>query len=323
MRKYKIFISGVQKELRTERQAVKKYVLGDTLLSEYFDVFLFEDAPARSQSAEQSYLGEVKKSDIYLGILGDQYGRIGKGRMSATEAEFREAKKQHKNILIYIKGGNGANDKKREAGVQELIKEIRDSKHGFSYKRFSDTSELTHLVYASLIEFLKEEGIVGRGAFDERICGGAKWADIDKDKVRWFLKTARAARKYPLKQDALLETFFTHLDLIKNGKLTNAAILLFGKIRIDFFCRLRLNVCSFPALKLRSLLQIIKSTAAIYLSRSIKQLRLCLMQSNFRLSKRRDQRNFTGPLKFRNLQFKKRSLTPLLTEITMLLPAFK
>ena len=47
MHKFKIFISGVQKELKAERRAVKDFVLNDPLLSKYLDVFLFEDAPAK------------------------------------------------------------------------------------------------------------------------------------------------------------------------------------------------------------------------------------------------------------------------------------
>jgi hypothetical protein len=41
MHKFKIFISGAQKELKAERRAVKDSVLKDPLLPEYFDVFLF------------------------------------------------------------------------------------------------------------------------------------------------------------------------------------------------------------------------------------------------------------------------------------------
>ena len=47
LKKFRIFISGAQKELKAERRAVKDFVLNDPLLSEYFDVFLFEDAPAK------------------------------------------------------------------------------------------------------------------------------------------------------------------------------------------------------------------------------------------------------------------------------------
>jgi len=50
--KYGIFVSGVQKELKAERRAVKDFILSDVLLSEYFDVFLFEDVSAKSKPAE-------------------------------------------------------------------------------------------------------------------------------------------------------------------------------------------------------------------------------------------------------------------------------
>jgi len=246
--KYKIFISGVQKELKTERRAIKKYILNDALFSEYFDVFLFEDAPAKSKSAEKSYLDAVRKSDIYIGILGNQYGDVGKIKISPTEAEFKEAKSKNKNILIYIKGESSF-DKDRDPGVQKLIKKIRDSKRGFSYKRFNDVSEFTRLVYASLIEFLREEGIVGRGAFESRICKDAKLVDIDKKKVRWFLKTAKDTRKFPLDPKASVENILTHLKLLQDGKLTNAAVLLFAKEPRNFFNQANIKCIHIPSTK--------------------------------------------------------------------------
>lgn len=250
MKKYKIFISAVQKELKAERRAVKDFVLGDVLLSEYFDVFLFEEAPAKSKSAEKAYLDEVGDCDIYIGILGEKYSSSGKDDISPTEAEFREAKKLHKDILIYIKGQSSV-DKNRQNGVKKLIKEIRDAKQGYSYKRFDEMTELTRLVYASLIDFLKEQGIVGRGAFDERICKDAKLSDIDSEKVRWFLKMAKAVRKYPLKHDTPIKDAFVHLNLIKNGKLTNAAVLLFGKNPHKFFMQAEVKCLQFSGTEVK------------------------------------------------------------------------
>jgi len=246
MKRYKIFISGVQKELKGERRAVKDFILSDVLLSEYFDVFLFEDAPAKSRPVESIYLREVKKSDIYIGIIGQQYGVVGKNMMSPTEKEFREAKKLHKAILIYIKGENRKNDKKRDEGVQRLIKEMGHPQAGYARKRFNDIVELTRLVYASLIEFLKEEGIVGRGAFDERICADAKIADIDEEKVRWFLRVAREERKFPLSQEASVKDTLVHLNLLRDGKLTNAAVLLFGKNPHRFFLQAEVKCVQLP-----------------------------------------------------------------------------
>ena len=249
--RYKIFVSGVQKELKSERRAIKDFVVNNVLLSEYFDVFLFEDICAKSKPAEFVFLKEVRDSDIYIGILGQEYGAVGKNKASPTEQEFREAKKLAKTVLIYIKGTNGFNDKKRDAGVQRLIREIGDAREGFIRKRFNNVDELTRLMYASLIDFLKEEGIVGRGAFDERICKDAKLSDIDKEKVRWFLRMAKASRKYPLKEDTPIKDVFAHLDLMKDGQLTNAAVLLFGKDPHRFFIQAEVKCLQFSGTEVR------------------------------------------------------------------------
>lgn len=249
MKKYKIFVSGVQKELKAERRAVKEAVLNDVLLEEYFDVFLFENAPACGKSAEASYLGEVRECDIYIGLLGDRYG-TGKG-ISPTESEFREARKHDKEILIYIKGENGTNDKKREIGVQKLIQEIKDSKVGYSYRRFKTTNQLTNLVYESLIAFLKAKSVIGRAGFDQRICDGAKFSDIDEQKVRWCLKIAREKRNYPIAANASIEDIFTHFKLLKNDQLTNAAVLLFGKEPRKFFDQAKIKCIHLPSIEVQ------------------------------------------------------------------------
>ena len=237
--------------MKAERRAVKASILGDVLLLEHFDVFLFEDAPAQGKSPESAYIDEVRVSDVYIGLLGDRYGGSKGTEVSPTEAEFREAQKHHKEILFYIKGENGANDKKREAGVQKLIKEIKDSKSGYSYRRYNSTVELTDFVYESLITFLKAQGVVSRAEFDQRICEGAKFSDIDEDKVKWCLRTAREKRNYPISADASTEDVFTHWKLLKDGKLTNAAILLFGKEPRKFFDQAKIKCIQFSSIEVQ------------------------------------------------------------------------
>lgn len=245
MKNYRIFVSSVQGELAVERRAVKGSILADTLLAEYFDVFLYEDSPARSKTVEQTYLAEVKRCDIYIGIFGKQYGKPGENAISPIEAEYQQAKRNNKHILIYIKGKN-SEDKSRERGIQRMIKDIRDQKHGFSYKRFENPEDLTRSIHGSLIEYLKEEGIVGRGAFEERICEGATMADIDKSKVEWFVKSARDARKFPVTMKTSVQEVLTHLNLFRNGKLTNAAVLLFGKRPKKFFLQAEVKCLQLP-----------------------------------------------------------------------------
>ncbi len=65
--------------------------------------------------------------------------------------------------------------------------------------------------------------------WDAQVCKGASLDDIDEEKVRWFLQIAKIKRKYPMDETTPLEKALTHLNLLKDGKPTNATLLLFGK----------------------------------------------------------------------------------------------
>lgn len=224
--KYKLFISGVQKELQAERLAIKDFIEKDTLLKDCFKVFLFEKAPANTKASRTVYLKEVRDCAVFILVLGNEYGNPGKNKISATEEEFRTAQKSSKHILVYIKGKSDISKHKK---TKDLIAEIKDETSGYKYFRFEDIPELQNAIHESLIEFLREKGIVGKSIFDEHICEGASWKDIDNDKIKWFLRTAREKRNFPLPENTPVKDVFIHLNLLKEGKLTNAAILLFGK----------------------------------------------------------------------------------------------
>jgi len=93
----------------------------------------------------------VRNCDIYLGILGNEYGSVSKNNISATEQEFREAQKTSKDVLIYIKKKD---DTKQDKRLKKLISEIRDEDTGYKYKRFNAIPELQNGIYESLIDFL-------------------------------------------------------------------------------------------------------------------------------------------------------------------------
>jgi ATP-dependent DNA helicase RecG len=80
----KVFVSSVQKEMENERQALKAYLRDDALLSRFFDVFLFEDLPAADRRADAIYFAEVGTSDIYVALLGNEYGKEDKDELSPT-----------------------------------------------------------------------------------------------------------------------------------------------------------------------------------------------------------------------------------------------
>ena len=96
-------------------------------------------------------------------------------------------------------------------------------------KSFSTPSELRSAVYASLVNYLEEMELIRLGPFDAATCFGAKIDDIDFPKVKKFLNRAIEKREFPLPYETNETDLLKHLDLIREEKVSNAAVLLFGK----------------------------------------------------------------------------------------------
>ena len=221
--KFKIFISSVQKEFKDERKALKDYIHSDALLSRFFEVFLFEDLPACDRHPNQAYLDGVKKSNIYLGLFGDDYGVIDKKGMSPTHNEYLLAQQLGLPKLIFVKGNE---DNARDPKMQSLMKSVGRQ---VIRRRFQSASDLISSVYASLVDYLAAKDLLRSGPFDASVCQDATLKDISSENIRRFVRAARAARGFPLTESAPDKEILDHLNLLKKGKPTNAAILLFGK----------------------------------------------------------------------------------------------
>ncbi len=65
--------------------------------------------------------------------------------------------------------------------------------------------------------------------WDERVCEDASLADLDGEKVRWFLKEARHSRGLDIDENSPVEEALLRLKLLKSGKPTNGAVLLFAR----------------------------------------------------------------------------------------------
>ena len=102
MRKIKIFISSVQLEFAEERAALYDYLQHDPLLGKFFEAFIFERLPASDQKVAAVYLREVEYSDVYLCLLGAQYGSEDAEGISPTEREFDCATKLNKTRLVFL-----------------------------------------------------------------------------------------------------------------------------------------------------------------------------------------------------------------------------
>lgn len=85
----RIFISSVQKAFARERKLLKRYIAKDPVLKRAFDTFVFEeDVVATDRRADEVYISELRNSDIYLGLIGSEYGYEDGEGVSPTEREY-------------------------------------------------------------------------------------------------------------------------------------------------------------------------------------------------------------------------------------------
>jgi predicted HTH transcriptional regulator len=205
------------------------YLTTDALFGKFFDVFVFEQLPAMNSDAKKVYLDKVKQCDIYLGLFGKNYGYEDNDGISPTEREFDCATENHKIKLIFL---TNHTSEEREPKENQLIKKAEQF---VIRKKFSNDLELKTAVYNSLVRFLEENEYIRTTPFDATFNRKATIEDLDEEKIRSFVYTAHRKRAFPFTKDTEIETVLTHLNLIENQKVTNAAILLFGKNPQKFF----------------------------------------------------------------------------------------
>lgn len=95
-----------------------------------------------------------------------------------------------------------------------------------------------------MYEYLLQQRFNGYG-FDHRICQDATVSDLEPETIMQFLETANAVRN--LNEQIFLphEVLLEKLDLSREGQLTNAAVLLFGRNPSRFFLQHYETRCGF------------------------------------------------------------------------------
>lgn len=186
-------------------------------------MFLFEDLPASDRRADQVYLDEVDRSDVVVGLFGEQYGAENAQGVSPTELEFERAAERGKPRLVFVKN---ADDKARHPKMLKLIRRAGDQ---LIRRRFSGVPDLTAALYASLVEHLERTGALRMRPFDASACPQATLKDIDEESVTRFLAQARRERRYALAEGTPAADVLAHLNLLHQWQPTHAAVLLFGR----------------------------------------------------------------------------------------------
>lgn len=143
--KFKIFLSSPRREFENERKYVKTEIEKDYTLNKFFEVFTFEETSASGKNPVELYSHEVVNSDIYIGLIGSDYGSVLESGISATEYEYDLFNKAHNEAYLYVK-----NREERDEKVHAFIEKVKDE---HSYQTFDDIYELFEEVRRSLCIF--------------------------------------------------------------------------------------------------------------------------------------------------------------------------
>lgn len=96
-----VFISSVMADMALEREAAQAAVEGMG-----GKVSMFEGLGGRDDNAETAYLAGVQSSDVYVGILGERYGKPAPSGYSPTHTEYNEAIKAGLRISMWATTGD-------------------------------------------------------------------------------------------------------------------------------------------------------------------------------------------------------------------------
>jgi tetratricopeptide (TPR) repeat protein len=135
-----LFISSKMDELQEERYAVQMALAAYRMYGWLWE----QDAGARPESIQSTYLKEVEACDIYIGLFGNGYGKY-------TIEEFQHARKHHKPCLIYEKQ---ANIEQRDPQLRDFLAEINHITDGLTVYRFGNAEQLATQVQKDVIRFL-------------------------------------------------------------------------------------------------------------------------------------------------------------------------
>ena len=189
----------MQKELREERIAIGRILVMDEFLRECTVPRIFEDYPQPLRPNPKAYLDLLQQCQIYLLIIGSEYGSDAGDGLSATHEEYRLAQERKLPTLVCVKGA----DKDRENKEAAFFSEIRNDKH--TYSRFTSIKNLLENVGRRLREHIavtydivprkeqvEQSKLTERAAsdFERGELSALSWDDLDDKLAREMMAAA-------------------------------------------------------------------------------------------------------------------------------------
>lgn len=129
----RVFISSVRTGLEDERDA-----LPGLIKAIGHEPVRFEDFGARAEPSRDACTRGVESSDVYLLLLGPNYGHVfPETGQSATEDEWHTAKRRGLKVYVFHKSGVAP-----EARQEQFISEVGDYAQGRFWDSFASVADL-------------------------------------------------------------------------------------------------------------------------------------------------------------------------------------
>ena len=140
---YRIFISSSMNEFREVRPLIKNR------LDRFFSTFVYElDAGASNQNIQTTFINELSKCDLYIGLFGTKYGKY-------TIDEFNEARLRDIPCHIYVKNLQdlGSRDEKLTKFIESIS--IVEAEQGLTSRWFFGNEDLIKKIEIDIGRWIK------------------------------------------------------------------------------------------------------------------------------------------------------------------------
>lgn len=223
---YNVFVSSTWEDMQSYREAVRGALNKAGCIPCGMERF-----SASAQSPLETCFEELKKSQLYICILGMRYGSIDKeSGKSYTELEYEKAKELNLPILAFLIDEEKAVFKKKDldsedmaikmSKLEEFKKKIKDSKE-VTCAFFDSPATLSDLVFRSITAEIKRRLGINTLTNDEK--------ETYIDGAQLYRKFVRRPRKY--KNNVV--TLRVRFDGNFSGKIRDAVFNAFGFVRGD------------------------------------------------------------------------------------------
>lgn len=221
---FKVFISSNQSEFEEERKFLFEEISKDPYLNRNVELFVFEADISRAFPANEVFINQVEESDIYIGLIGSNYGDIYGANVSATEYEYNTFIADKHEAYFFIKDCDT-----RDEGSERFLKRIQKVN---KYKTFKNKEELLDEVKKSLQEAIDKK--LTTVPFDNEILYNSSMEDVDGEAIELYLDV--------LEKDNIRDLFGKRdldriLEYIGAGKIDKNGNFHFNKAGALFFAK--------------------------------------------------------------------------------------